>query len=131
MRMQVIRAAEGDTTERTGAAIFTGGPVWGRALAGGSADAGGEFSASVVSFSAGARTHLHRHSSEQLLYVVQGIGKVGTRAEEQVITIGDFVVIPAHEDHWHGAGDTGSPMSHLTITRSGSETEVLSEHVSR
>ena len=122
--MRVIRSAEGESTERTGAAIFTGGPVWGRALTDGTPDSG-VFAAIIVSFGAGARTHLHRHSTDQLLYVVQGIGKVGTRTEEQVITVGDFVVIPALEDHWHGADDTGSPMSHLTITGSDSATEVL------
>ena len=69
----------------------------------------------IVQFAAGARTRPHRHTSDQLLYVVAGIGKVGAGGEEHVISAGDFVRIPAGEDHWHGAADTGSPMSHITI----------------
>ena len=38
--------------------------------------------------------------------------------------MGDFALVPAGEDHWHGAGDTGSPMSHITVTAADSETEV-------
>jgi quercetin dioxygenase-like cupin family protein len=68
---------------------------------------------------------MHTHTSDQLLYVVSGIGKVGTNEGEQVIATGDVALIPAGEPHWHGAGDTGSPMSHLTVMRGDSETEVL------
>ena len=41
------------------------------------------------------------------------------------MSAGDCVVVPAGEDHWHGAHDTGSPMSHLSVMREGSETTVL------
>lgn len=121
--MQVIKAAEGETVERGAEPVFRGGPVWARPLA--SAATGAEFNSGVVQFAAGARTNLHTHTSDQLLYVVAGIGKVATRDEEQVIAAGDFVLIPAGEAHWHGAGDTGSPMSHLMVTRADSQTEVV------
>jgi quercetin dioxygenase-like cupin family protein len=124
--MEVIRAAEGETVERSDAAIFEGGQVWARGLAGGDTGRGQHASFGIVQFAAGARTKPHRHSSDQLLYVVAGIGKVGAGGEEQVISAGDFVLIPAGEDHWHGAADTGSPMSHITVTLHGSET-TLSE----
>jgi len=118
--MRVIKASEGTSEERTGQPIFEG-QVWGRALAGG----GEHLSASIVQFAVGARTRMHTHTSEQLLYVVSGIGKVGTAEGEQVIATGDVALIPAGEAHWHGAGDSGSPMSHLTVMRADSQTEVL------
>ncbi len=123
--MRVIRAAEGETVDRSDAAIFQGGSVWGRALA--TADAGSELNASVVNFAPGARTTLHRHTSDQLLYVVSGIGQVGDAEGDHVVSVGDTILIPANTDHWHGAGDTGSPMSHLTVTRAGSETTLTGD----
>lgn len=120
--MYIQRADEGATIERSDAPIFEGGQVWGRALTGGASDM---ISASIVSFAAGARTRMHRHTSDQILYVVAGIGQVGDADGDHTIALGDTVVIPAGTDHWHGAGDTGSPMSHLTIMRTDSETTVL------
>ena len=118
--MRIIRASEGETVDRTDSAIFQGGAVWGRALA--TADAGSEFNVAVVNFAPGARAVLHRHTGDQLLYVVSGIGQVGDAEGDHVVSVGDTILIPANTDHWHGAGDTGSPMSHLTVTRAGSET---------
>src|SRR6185436_3326524 len=72
--MKVIRSTEGAAVDRSGAAIFEG-QVTGRTMleAGDSTD----FNASIVQFSPGARTRLHRHASDQLLYIVAGIGQVG------------------------------------------------------
>jgi len=120
--MHVIRAAEGETVERTGEPIFDG-QVWLRSLT--SRETGSELISGFVQFAAGARTKLHTHTGDQVLYVVSGIGKVGTRDEEHVIATGDAAVIPAGEPHWHGAGDTGSPMVHFMFQRSDSTTEVL------
>jgi quercetin dioxygenase-like cupin family protein len=118
--MHVLRSTEGETTNRTGSAIFEG-DVRGRALAEGLSS---QINCAIVHFAANARTRVHRHTSDQLLYIVSGIGKVGVGNDVQVVGVGDFVVIPAGEDHWHGAGDTGSPMSHITITLPGGETIV-------
>jgi quercetin dioxygenase-like cupin family protein len=120
--MQIIRAADGETSDRSEAPIFEG-QVWGRTLVAGSDDV----SAAIVSFAAGARTRMHRHTSDQMLYVVSGIGKVGDADGDHVIASGDTALIPANTSHWHGAGDTGSPMSHLTLMRAGSETTVDGE----
>jgi 4-carboxymuconolactone decarboxylase len=117
--MKVLKASEGETAERTGAPIFVG-QVHGRSL-----PQSEHLNAAIVSFAAGARTKMHRHTSDQLLYIVAGIGKVGDRDGEQVVSVGDTVLIPANTDHWHGAGDTGAPMSHLTVQRAGSETTVV------
>jgi quercetin dioxygenase-like cupin family protein len=120
--MYIQRASEGDTVERSDAPIFEGGQVWGHALTGSASDM---ITASIVNFAAGARTKMHRHTSDQILHVVAGIGQVGDGGGDHTIALGDTVVIPAGADHWHGAGDTGSPMSHLTIMRADSETTVL------
>jgi quercetin dioxygenase-like cupin family protein len=78
-----------------------------------------------VQFAAGGRTRPHRHSGDQVLYVTSGIGRVGAGAEEHAVASGDCVVIPAGEVHWHGAGDSGSPMSHIQVQPAGSETTVV------
>lgn len=117
--MKILRASEGETNERTGAPIFEG-QVHGRSL-----PESEHLQAAVVSFAAGARTKMHRHTSDQLLYIVSGIGKVGDAEGDHVVSAGDTVLIPANTDHWHGAGDTGAPMSHLTVQQKGSETTVL------
>jgi len=114
--MKILRAAEGDTTDRTGNAIFEG-QVSMRPL-----PQSDHFAAAVVSFAPGAKTVMHRHTSDQLLYIVAGIGKVGDAEGEHVVAVGDTVLIPANTDHWHGAADTGSPMSHVTVQRSDSQT---------
>ncbi|MDP6606698.1 MAG: cupin domain-containing protein [Dehalococcoidia bacterium] len=120
--MKVVKAEEGETVERSAAAIFEGGEVYGRALTG---DASSDLGVSVVQFAPGALAGWHQHTSDQILYVVGGIGKVGNREGDHVITAGDCVVVPAGEEHWHGAHDTGSPMAHLSIMKAGSETTVL------
>jgi len=75
----------------------------------------------IVSFGAGARNKMHRHTSDQILIVTEGTGVVATNEEEKTVTAGDVILIPAGEDHWHGApGDT--PMAHITIQAKGSQT---------
>lgn len=128
--MRVTGSSDGQSSHAQ-AEIFSGGDVWVRPLAGavggqhGGDDA--DFNCAVVQFGAGARTKNHTHSSEQMLYVLSGIGKVGNAEGERVISAGDFAIIPPGEEHWHGAGDTGSPMTHLAITRRDSITEVTGE----
>lgn len=125
MAIVIRKSDEGETNERTGAAIFEGGEVWSRDLT--PAAANSQTTVSVVHFAPGARAGWHRHSGDQVLYVVNGIGKVGDREGEHVVSAGDCVVVPAETDHWHGAHDTGSPMSHLSILPAGSQTTVLEE----
>ncbi len=120
MGIEVLRSNEGESVNRTGDAIFIG-EVRARNLAGDSKD----ISASIVQFNPGARTKMHRHESDQMLLVLSGIGKVGDAVGEHVIGTGDSATITAGHDHWHGAGDTGSPMSHLSVLRGGSQSTVL------
>jgi quercetin dioxygenase-like cupin family protein len=72
----------------------------------------------AVFFDAGARTIPHTHSTDQLLYFLEGEGVVGTRAERRIYRPGGMAVIPADEWHWHGATPT-SATCHLSIRPGG------------
>jgi quercetin dioxygenase-like cupin family protein len=77
----------------------------------------------VVSFEAGARTSWHRHGDGQILFVLDGRGRVAARdAGEAEIGPGDCVYAPAGEEHWHGAAE-GASMRHIAL--SFGETEWL------
>ena len=80
------------------------------------------FNFGIVSFSAGSRNKFHKHSGDQILIVTEGTGKVATDDETVVVNEGDVVIIPAGENHWHGAPDA-TGMAHITITVNGSQTE--------
>ena len=79
-----------------------------------------EFEVNVVNFGRGVRNKFHAHDSEQILVVTSGKGVIATEAEEKVIVVGDVVIIPAGEKHWHGA-TRDSKFSHIYITRLGSK----------
>jgi quercetin dioxygenase-like cupin family protein len=68
----------------------------------------------LVRFLQGARNRLHVHSADQVLYITEGRGVVGTRTEEHAVEAGDIAHIAAGEPHWHGA-QPGSDMAHLSI----------------
>ena len=80
------------------------------------------FNFAIVSFDAGSRNKFHKHSGDQILVITEGTGKVANDTEVLTVTEGDVVLIPARENHWHGAPD-GTPMAHITVTVAGSETE--------
>lgn len=70
----------------------------------------------VVEFEAGVRNSWHRHSGGQLLYVLDGMARVGTRdAPVAELVAGDLVEAPPDEEHWHGASEDG-PMTHLALS---------------
>lgn len=97
--------------------LFTG-DVTRRPLAPDSTD----FNSSIVGFELGVRNKFHNHTSDQLLIVTEGKGKVVTEAgEEAFVTVGDVVFAPAGESHWHGALED-TAFAHITVTRKGSET---------
>ncbi len=117
--MKVITISNTAKEEAT-SALFTGNIVTRQApFEAGDSD---NFNFGVVSFSAGSRNKFHKHSGDQILIVTEGTGTVATDDEEVEITVGDVVIIPAGENHWHGApGDTA--MAHITVTVKGSQTE--------
>ncbi len=47
---------------------------------------------------------------------------MATDNETLTVAEGDVVLIPARENHWHGAPDS-TAMAHITITVAGSQTE--------
>jgi quercetin dioxygenase-like cupin family protein len=80
------------------------------------------FNFSIVNFSAGSRNKFHQHTSDQILIVTEGTGVVATDQEERTVSAGDVILIPAGENHWHGApGQT--PMSHITVQTKDSKTQ--------
>lgn len=72
----------------------------------------------AVFFDAGARTMPHTHSTEQLLYFLEGEGVVGVRGSRRRYAAGGMAVIPANAWHWHGATPATS-MTHLSIRPGG------------
>ena len=92
------------------------GPVWIQELTEASDAQGLEIFA--VFFDAGARTIPHTHSTDQLLYFLEGEGVVGTRESRSRYRPGGMAVIPANEWHWHGAIPE-SPTCHLSIRPGG------------
>ena len=85
-----------------------------------------EFNVNIVNFGNGVRNKFHTHNSEQVLIVTSGQGYIATEAEKVAITVGDVVLIPAGEKHWHGAA-ADSEFSHIYVSRLGSELTQLEE----
>lgn len=110
--MEIIRA--GDRPSSQGQ-TFTGNVTLERVLNGGSDGV----TISVVHFEDGARTNLHAHPGEQILYVLEGEGRVGTESEQHLVYPGDVVREGPGITHWHGAAP-GKNMTHISITTVGS-----------
>lgn len=92
------------------------GPVWIQEL--NEASGARELEIFAVFFDAGARTIPHTHSTDQLLYFLQGEGVIGTRESRRRYGPGGMAVIAADQWHWHGAIPT-SPTCHLSIRPGG------------
>jgi quercetin dioxygenase-like cupin family protein len=78
----------------------------------------------IVNFGKGVRNKFHTHDRDQVLIVTAGKGIVATEKEEKVVTVGEIVLFPAGEKHWHGASKD-SEFSHIVITRMESKTTQL------
>jgi len=113
--MQVIRSDEG--TERPGT-TFTGRTTLRTLL---ERQREGGMSLTTVSFEDGSVTNWHDHPGEQLLYVLEGRGRVGTETAQWEVGPGDVVYVEPGERHWHGAA-VGSSMTHLSVTDVGAPT---------
>jgi len=94
--------------------LFTGPDVTRQSLVSDSKD----LSVGIVNFGRGVRNKFHRHDGDQVLIIVAGKGIVATEREKKVVTVGEIVVFPAGEKHWHGAIQD-SEFSHIVITRVG------------
>ncbi len=85
-----------------------------------------EFNVNIVNFGRGVRNKFHAHNSEQVLIITSGMGYIATETEKISITVGDVVLIPAGEKHWHGAAED-SEFSHIFVSRLGSELTQLED----
>ncbi|MGH2681516.1 MAG: cupin domain-containing protein [Actinomycetota bacterium] len=95
------------------------GPVYVHAL--NDKDASTDLEILAVYFDAGARTKPHVHSTEQLLYFLDGEGIVADRTARRRYLAGGMALIPAGEWHWHGA-TPDRVTCHLSIRPGGPST---------
>ena len=105
--------------EMTGG-LMTGTQVWRQPIL--NPGDSSNFNFAIVKFDAGSRNKFHKHSGDQILVITEGTGKVASDHETLTVSEGDVVLIPAQENHWHGAPDN-TAMAHITITVAGSQTE--------
>lgn len=119
--MHVVRSDGSEPPPNTSAAVR--GAVGLRRLVGASETS--ELEAFLVRFEAGAANLRHSHSFDQLLFITDGAGIVATDNAQHDVTAGDTVIIPAGEQHWHGATPDSS-MTHLAVGLPGA-TEVGGE----
>lgn len=94
--------------------LFTGKDVSIQPLIG----EGGDYNMSIVNFGKGVRNKFHAHECDQILIVTSGTGIVATENEQRTVTVGDVILIPKGEKHWHGAS-VDSEFSHIFITKTG------------
>jgi quercetin dioxygenase-like cupin family protein len=73
---------------------------------------------SQIRFAPGARTKMHVHTYNQIVYTTEGRGILATTTERQEVGPGTVVYFPAGEPHWHGATPDG-PFSHITVGTHG------------
>ena len=75
-----------------------------------------EYEVNIINFGKGVRNKFHAHDYEQILIVTAGKGVVATEKESKTVTVGDIVLIPAGEKHWHGSGGD-TEFSHIFVIR--------------
>lgn len=102
--------------------IFTGEDVTVQPLV----PEGGDYRMSIVNFGKGVRNKFHMHESDQILIVTSGKGIVATEDEQRIVTVGDVILFPRGEKHWHGACED-SEFSHIFITKSGGKNYIQLE----
>ncbi len=129
-RILGVRAAEAMTTvnmnevpKESGASpLFTGPDVTRQSLISDSK----ELRVSIVNFGKGVRNKFHTHDVDQVLIVTAGKGLAATEKGEKVVTVGEVILFPAGEKHWHGA-TKDFEFSHIVITRVGGKTTQLED----
>ena len=94
--------------------LFTGPDVTRQSLVSDSKD----LRLGIVNFGKGVRNKFHTHDGDQVLIIIAGKGIVATEEEKKVVTVGEIVLFPAGEKHWHGA-TRDSEFSHIVVTKVG------------
>lgn len=112
--MKVIKVSEVQNQDASENPIFRG-KVYTQGIIPGNTD---ELRISQVNFTKGAKNIFHTHTFDQILYVTEGKGIVANEKEEVTVIPGMLILIPAGENHWHGATDD-STFSHLAIMPPG------------
>lgn len=120
--MKIINLKDVEAKEMKGNPLFTGGKAYTQPVL------DENFSAKKiqvfnVKFATGARNKFHTHSTEQILYVIEGKGIVATRDREYTVTPDTAIFIPAGEEHWHGATKDSS-FAHLSILATPQEMKI-------
>jgi quercetin dioxygenase-like cupin family protein len=121
--MKVVTMSQVET-QAVNTPLFTGGEVSRQTPF--PADDLANMNFGIVNFGAGARNKMHRHTSDQILIITDGTGVVATETEQVTVNAGDVILIPAGENHWHGAPGATS-MAHITIQAKGSQTTQVEE----
>ena len=120
--MKVLRVGKVKKEPHSGK-LFTGSvtmqPIIGKEL-------NGDMVISQVNFGPGVRNKFHTHSRQQILIVTKGKGIVATEKKQLNVSLGDVVLIPPGEKHWHGAAE-GYKFSHLYIMSPASKTTQLED----
>jgi quercetin dioxygenase-like cupin family protein len=119
--MRVVRISSVDK-EASASPLFTGSDVTRQTLLPDSK----EYNFNVVNFGKGVRNKFHAHDNEQILIVTAGKGIIATEKEEKMITVGDIVLIPSGEKHWHGA-TADSEFAHIFVSKLGTKLTQLEE----
>lgn len=112
-KMKVTRMSE-VPKERNVTRLFTGPDVTRQALLPESKD----LRIGIINFGKGIRNKFHSHDGDQVLIVSAGRGTVATETTKKAVTVGDVILIPAGEKHWHGASED-SEFSHIVISKAG------------
>ncbi|MFO7965556.1 MAG: cupin domain-containing protein [Desulfobacterales bacterium] len=87
---------------------------------------GGDYNMNIVNFGRGVRNKFHVHESDQILIVTAGKGIVATEQEQKEVAVGDIILFPKGEKHWHGATEN-SEFSHIYITMAGTDTTQMED----
>jgi len=102
--------------------LFTGPDVTRQSLVSDSKD----LRVNIVNFGKGVRNKFHTHDGDQVLIIIAGKGVVATEEEKKVVTVGEIVLFPGGEKHWHGAAKD-SEFSHIVITKAGVKVTQIEE----
>jgi quercetin dioxygenase-like cupin family protein len=122
--MKIVNLKSIEENDATGP-LFVGGKVYTQSLL---QEAFGADKIQIVNvkFAPGARNKFHTHTTEQILFVIEGEGIVATRDDEHIVTPGTIIFFAPSEEHWHGATEYSS-FTHLSILNPQQEMKIVGE----
>ena len=109
--MNVIKSGTASSDEMTGG-IFTG--TINKTTLINKEMGSNQLKFALVYFPKGVRNKFHHHTHDQILFITKGKGIVATESKEYLVEPGDIILIPAGEEHWHGA-TTDTDFEHLYV----------------